>query len=364
MTVQAQSMSEPLVEVVRGPLVEAVHRGTIAVVDASGTLLAFVGDPRRKITYLRSAAKPFQSMPLVLSGATSRYDLAPTDLAIACASHNGEPGHVEQVSSLLDRLQVDAAQLACGIHPPLLPAAAHELERQGKAPGVLHNNCSGLHAGMLGLAGQLGVSASGYNLSGHAVQAAIVETIARFAGLQPSDVVIGEDDCAAPCHGISVYHMAVAYARLMLPEGRFDDETVAAARTIRETMAGNAWLIAGSGRLDTDVMEAGAGSIVAKGGASGVQCMGIQGGIGIALKIEDGASGPAAPGQPTAATTIEVLRQLGILDPAGSEALSRHARPSLRDRHGRETGWARPVFELGGAAPGAVRDLRSAPAAS
>lgn len=358
MTEQAPALSEPLVEVLRGPLVEAIHRGTIAVVDASGVLLASVGDPRRKITYMRSAAKPFQSMPLVLSGATAQLDLAAADLAIACASHNAEPGHVQQVTSLLDRLGVDAGQLACGSHPPLLPAAAQELERNGIAPSVLHNNCSGLHAGMLGLASQLCVPASGYNLSGHAVQDAIVANIARFAGLEPGDVILGEDDCAAPCHGISVYRMALAYARLMLPEGRFDDETVAAARTIRETMSGNAWLIAGTGRLDTDVMEAGAGAIVAKGGASGVQCLGVEGGIGIALKIEDGASGPAAPGQPTAVTTMEVLRQLGILDPTDSEALQRHARPSLRDRHGHETGWARPAFELGETAREAVATRR------
>lgn len=347
-------LSEPVVEVIRGPLVEAVHRGTIAVCDADGNLLASIGDPRRKVSYMRSAAKPFQSMPLVVSGAASRFGLAPPDIAIACASHNGEPGHVQQVTSLLDRLGIDAGQLVCGSHPPLLAAAAQQLERQGLAPSVLHNNCSGLHAGMLGLAIHLAAPASGYNLSGHAAQAAIVEVIASFAGLRPADVILGEDDCAAPCHGSSVYHMALAYARLMKPDGRFDDETVAAARTIRQAMTGNAWLIAGTGRLDTDLMEACAGAIVAKGGASGVQCVGIEGGIGVALKIEDGASGPVAPGQPTAVTTIETLRQLGILDPAGPEALSRHARPTLRDRHGHETGWARPTFGLGERAREAV----------
>ncbi len=355
---RAGALSEPLVEIVRGPLVEAAHRGTMAVVDAAGTLLASVGDPRRKVTYMRSAAKPFQSMPLVLSGAAARFDLAPADLAIACASHNAEPGHVQQVASLLDHLEVSAGQLACGTHPPLLASAARELERRGAVPNVLHNNCSGLHAGMLGLASQLAAPASGYNLSGHPVQTAIVESIARFAGLSAADVILGEDDCAAPCHGLSVYHMALAYARLMRPEGRFDDETVAAARAIRETMIENAWLIGGTGRLDTDLMEAGAGAVVAKGGASGVQCVGIEGGIGFAFKIEDGASGPAAPGQPTAVTTIEVLRQLGILDPAGSEALQRHARPSLKDRHGHETGFARPSFDLGKQVRDAVADRR------
>lgn len=352
-------LSEVMVEVVRGPLVEAVHRGTLAVVDVSGELLASVGDPRRKVAYMRSAAKPFQSMLLVLSGAASRYDLAPADLAIACASHNAEPRHVEQVRSLLDHLGVDPGQLACGSHPPLLPSAAQDLERHGIPPTVLHNNCSGLHSGMLGLAVQLGATTGGYERPEHPVQVAIVENLARFADLEPHDIVLGTDDCVSPCHGLSIYHMALAYARLMAPEGRFDADTVTAARTIREAMMGNAWLIGGSGRLDTDVMEAGAGRIVAKGGASGIQCIGIEGGIGLALKIEDGASGPAAPGRPTAASAMEALRQMGILDPEGSEVLRRHARPALRDRVGRESGHARPMFELGGAARQAVEIARS-----
>lgn len=359
MSDRVDELSEVIVEVVRGPLVEAVHRGTLAVVDASGALLASVGDPRRKVTYMRSAAKPFQSMPLVRSGAAARFGLTSADVAIACASHNAESRHVEQVTSLLDHLEVDAEQLVCGSHPPLLLSAAHELELQGVAPSVLHNNCSGLHAGMLGLAGQLGADATGYQLAEHPVQVAIVENIARFAGLSAPDVVLGQDDCVSPCHGLSVYHMALAYARLMAPEGMFDDETVAAARTIRAAMTGNAWLIGGTGRLDTDLMEAGAGRIVAKGGASGVECIGLEGGIGIALKIEDGASGPAAPGQPTAVTTIEALRQLGVLDPGVWNALGRHARPTLRDRHGDEIGYARPTFELGERARDAARDRRS-----
>lgn len=358
MTQTLSSFTEPLVEVVRGPLVEAVHRGTIAVVDASGELLASVGDPRRTITYWRSAAKPFQSMPLVMSGAAARVDLASADIAIACASHNGEPDHVTQVTSLLDHFRLDAEQLACGSHPPLLPAAAQELDRQGHAPNALHNNCSGLHAGMLGMATQLGVSTSGYNLAGHPVQAGIVENIARFTGLRAVDVILGEDDCVSPCHGLSVYHMAQAYARLMRPEDRFDEETVAAARTIREAMAGHPWLVAGTGRLDTDLMEAGGGAVVAKGGASGVECVAITGGIGFAMKVEDGASGPASPGHPTAVATIEALRQLGILDPDASEALQRHARPTLRDRNGHQTGWARAAFDLGDGAREAVAGRR------
>ncbi|MBA3234619.1 MAG: asparaginase, partial [Chloroflexi bacterium] len=214
---------------------------------------------------------------------------------------------------------------------------------------------SGLHSGMLGLAVQLGATTGGYERPEHPVQIAIVENLARFADLEPHDIVLGTDDCVSPCHGLSIYHMALAYARLMMPEGRFDAPTVAAARTIRAAMIGNAWLIAGSGRLDTDLMAAGAGRIVAKGGASGVQCIGLEGGIGIALKIEDGATGPATPGQPTAASTMEALRQLGVLDPEGSEDLRRHARPTLRDRHSREIGHARPMFELGGAARHAVQ---------
>lgn len=339
-------LSEVLVEVVRGDLVEAIHRGVVAVVAADGRLLASVGYPHRKMAYWRSSAKPFQSMPLVYLGVAERFGLDSADLAICTSSHNGEPEHVARVASVLAKLGLSPERLACGTHTPLHGGAADDLGREGRSPSVLHNNCSGLHAGMLATALHTGADLPGYANGAHAVQQEILENIGRFTGLEQEQIVVGVDDCASPCHGLSIYHMALAYARLMAPAGFVEDRYAAAAGTIREAMTAHPWLIAGSGRLDSDIMNAGAGSLVAKGGASGVECVGVAGGIGIALKLEDGATGPAATGRPTTVALLEALRQHGVLDPSEHERLREHAAPVLTTREGAAVGSARPAFTL------------------
>lgn len=340
------AISRVLVEVVRGDLVEAIHRGVIAVVAADGRLLASVGDPHRKVAYWRSSAKPFQSMPLVYGGVAERFGLDSADLAICTSSHNGEAEHVARVASVLDRLGLASERLACGTHAPLHPGAADDLNREQRAPNVLHNNCSGLHAGMLATALHTGADLPGYAHGEHPVQQEILENIGRFTGLDPERIIVGVDDCASPCHGLSVYHMALAYARLMAPAGFVEDRYAAAADAIRGAMTAHPWLVAGSGRLDSDLMAAGAGSLVAKGGASGVECVGLAGGIGIALKLEDGATGPAATGRPTTVALLEALRQHGVLDPSRHERLREHAVPVLTTRDGVAVGSARPAFTL------------------
>jgi L-asparaginase II len=343
-------MSEPLVEVVRGPLVEAVHRGDVAVVDSSGVLRASVGDPESKVSYLRSSAKPFQSMPLVYGGAAARWTFDDEDLAVCCASHNGEPVHTHRIASLLERIGVAPADLACGAHPPLHRDAAAALARDGVEPNVLHSNCSGLHTGMLAQARQLGVDIRGYESPGHPVQQEVLANVARFTGLTPGDIPVGVDGCAAPCYGVSLYHMAFAYARLVDPRD-VGEPYASAAGAIRTAMTRHPHLVAGTGRFDTDVMTLGKGLVLAKGGASGVQCVGITGGVGVAVKIEDGAEGHASPARPTTVAAIEVLRQLGVLDDTQVAALGEHARPVMRTVPGEPVGEVRPAFTL---APGPV----------
>ncbi len=341
-------LSAPLVELVRGPLVEAVHTGTIAVVDASGRLLGSVGDPLAKVTYWRSSAKPWQAMPLILSGAAQRYGLDAADIAICTASHNGEPIHVERVAQVLAKMGLTPEVLACGTHLPLGATAAGSIVRAGVEPSQLHNNCSGMHAAMLGTARHTGAPLDGYAEPDHPVHARILDAISTFTGLDAADVIVGMDDCAAPCYGLSVYHMALAYARLMRPEPVVDEAHSRAATTIRDAMTTHPDLIAGSGRIDTDLMVAAAGAIVAKGGASGVQCVGHADGIGIALKIDDGATGPWPPARPTSVAIMEVLRQLELLEADALEALRAHGEAIVTDRNGRTVGEGRPVFSLEG----------------
>src|ERR1700730_16177995 len=142
-------MNNPvLVEVIRSGLGESRHRGAVAVADAGGALVLGVGDVAAEV-FPRWAVKALQALPLVESGAAERYALGDEELALACASHSGEPAHVEVVTRMLSQAGLDASALACGTHWPSSQNAAFALARAGAAPSALHNNCSGKHAGFL-----------------------------------------------------------------------------------------------------------------------------------------------------------------------------------------------------------------------
>lgn len=338
-------MSAPLVERRRGALVDALHRGDLALVAADGALEASVGDPRGRRVYWRSAAKPFQALPVVSSGAAIRWGLSGEDLAMIAGSHNGEPMHVERVRALLERIGLGAQELACGTHPPLDPAAARALEQRGESPGPEHNNCSAKHVGMLALAEHMGVERRGYWTPEHPVQREILAHVAHFAGLAPAHIAIGLDGCGVPCFGTSVYHLALAFARLVEPDGAVTDSEADAARAIAAAMAAHPYLVAGRNRLDTELMLVGAGALIVKGGADGVQCVGLRGGLGLAVKIEDGAAA-TAPGRPPGFVAIEALRQLGFLGHEALVALGDHARPRVETLSRRPAGDVRATFRL------------------
>ncbi len=336
-------MSVTLVEGTRGPLVETVHRGDLAVVDREGRLRCSAGDPRAKRAFVRSAAKPFQAMPIVYTGAFERWDFDDADLALFCASHNGEPVHTERVASVLARIGLGANDLRCGVHPPLDADTAKAMRAARQEPTALHSNCSGKHAGMLALALHLGADPDGYLDPGHPVQREILSSVARMAGTEPADIPLGNDGCGVPCFGLTVFEAALAFARLADP-GELAEPYRGAAIRVRDAMRAHPYLVAGRGRFDTDLMTAGAGRFVAKGGASGVQGVGVVGdGTGVAVKIEDGGSPPYSQ---AAVASIEALRQIGALDEAAAAAMAAHARPVIRNVVGREVGGARPVFTL------------------
>lgn len=310
------------VRVYRGEVVESVHQVDVAVVDARGRLLASAGDPKR-VTFWRSAAKPFQLLPFVEAGGAERFGLEPGDLAIACGSHGGEPVHVGQVRHFLSAAGMDEGFLRCGAHPPLHEPSARALQARGEAPGRIHCNCSGKHAAMLAFARLLGADPAQYLDPDHPVQERILEAVARETGVPSDRIEVAVDGCGAPVFALPLSAMARAYARLA------GAEEGSALGKIRSAMIAHPYLVAGAGRLSTEAMELLRPKLVAKSGAEGVYCAGlVELGVGIALKVRDGAQRAAGP------AFTALLEAAGLLGPDARERLARHRRPEVRNHAG------------------------------
>ncbi len=344
----SESEQEPalLVEVTRGPITESRHRGDVIALDGNGEPVASLGAPN-KVTFLRSSSKPLQALPLVASGAADRFGFTEQEVALACASHNGEPIHTQIVESMLTKIGLGTDALRCGVHEPYSADEARRLRERGEAPNVLQNNCSGKHAGMLALALYLGAPAETYLDREHPVQRAIIEAISRFSDTRIEDIPVGVDGCAAPVFAISVRAMALMYARLVNPVS-FDAATQRACARIVNAMSNNPALIGGTkDRLDTEMMRATKGALISKVGAEGVYTVGVlpcprwPDGLGLALKIEDGDDHRARP-----TAVIEALRQLDVLTDDAISLVAMYSRFTIRNRRGDIVGEVRPAFNL------------------
>jgi len=326
------------IETTRGNLVEAVHRVAVAVVDARGTLLAGAGDPDL-VSWWRSAAKPFQALPLLDDGAADAFRLSDEELALACASHSSEPRHLELVSRFMDKVGITDAELSCGVHPPLSPQVAQEVSCGRARPTARWSNCSGKHTGMLALAKHHGWPLPGYNAAGHPVQQRILAEVARWTGVPAADLQLSVDGCTAVCFGLSLRAMATAYAG-------FGASAAAGPRRVLAAMTSHPFLVAGTGRLCTDLMQAWPGRIVAKVGAEGIYSAALpQLGVGLALKVEDGDTRAAS------VALLEVLSQLlAQIAPGqgdfGAPQLARHGRQPLCNTRGEVTGELRAAGRL------------------
>jgi L-asparaginase II len=338
----------PLVEVRRGQITESRHRGHVVAMDAEGKVVARLGQPE-VTTYLRSSAKPFQAIPLVASGAADRFGFTEKEIAIVCASHNGEAIHTETVARMLDKIGLDASALKCGVHEPFSTEVAAELRAQGLRPTVLHNNCSGKHTGMLALALYLGAPIETYDCMDNPVQQLILRSVSDFSGQPVAEIQLGVDGCGAPVFGVPVTMMALMYARLVAqPEGFCDPASREAARRISRAMTTHPEIVGGRAeRLDTKVMLAGGGRVVSKVGAEGVYTAGVFAsekwprGLGIAIKIEDGEDRRARP-----TVVIETLRQLAILEPEAIAELEPYSSFPVRNHRGDRVGEVRASFKL------------------
>src|ERR1043165_878508 len=169
-------IAEPLVEVKRGSITESRHRGHIVAVEPDGNIVASLGAPHN-VTFLRSSAKPFQALPLLLTGAADHFGFTDREVALVCASHNGEPIHTELAASMLKKIGLGPEALKCGVHEPYSVQAAADLRARGEEPNVLHNNCSGKHTGMLAVALQLGAPIDSYENPSSPVQKAIANVM-------------------------------------------------------------------------------------------------------------------------------------------------------------------------------------------
>ncbi len=287
-TAAANTVNSVLIEVTRGSIVESRHRGAAVVATADGSLLIAVGRFGDSVLP-RSAIKPLQAIPLIETGAADRYGIAAEEIALACASHSGDPRHVALVSGLLNRLGLTAADLVCGSHLLLHGNSAAALLRSGRHPSGLHNNCSGKHAGFLATACHMGEPILGYADPQHPVQRRVVGVLGQMSCIPSEDLVSVVDGCGAPNFALPLSGLAIAMARLVAPDRGTPKRATAASRIVT-AMVSHPHLVAGTERFDTAVMTAASGRLISKGGAEGVQAAAlVHEGIGIAVKIDDGA---------------------------------------------------------------------------
>lgn len=332
--------SPVMVEVTRSDDVESRHRAAAVIVTAEGNIVEAWGDPALQV-FPRSAIKPIQAMPLILSGAADAFNLSEAELTIACGSHNGEPAHVELVDKWLKRIGCTPADLGCGGHLPYHASSAEALLRQGGTPSRLHDNCSGKHAGFLTLARHLGVPVQGYLKPDHPVQQEVMKAMAFMTGFPPAATASGVDGCGIPAYAFPLHALAWSIARFGAPE-TLPATYAAAATRLAQAITHAPWYIAGTSRFCTVAMEALKGRVIVKTGAEGVFMAAFPAKkLGVALKIRDGAARAAE------VLMAGLIRRIEGIDLAAYPALNELSSPTLRTRTGEPTGLIRLAADAG-----------------
>ena len=314
--------------VTRGSVVESRHVVHAAVVSAGGELLQAAGDAGI-VTWWRSCAKPFQVMPLVERDGLQQLEWRDDELALACASHGGEPEHVAIAEAMLRRIGLEEGDLACGPHEPLTARGARLLRESGHRVTRLHNNCSGKHAAMLAQAVLAHEPTAGYERIDHPVQQRALQTVAGWAAVDVASVGIAVDGCGVPVFSLPLANMALSYARLVSAAARGH----VTATQVVHAMTGHPFLIGGSDRFDTALMEACRGHVLCKIGAEGVHTLAlVDRGIGIAVKVEDGTARAQYP------AVLALLAQLGELPCSLPDGLREFSARPLRNTRGEVVG--------------------------
>ncbi len=332
-----------LVEVTRGERVESSHYGCVVVADPQGRVVAAVGDPETWVC-LRSMAKPMQVVPLLTTGAAAALDFGPEELAVFSGSLNGQDFQVAIIQRVLARLGLTAAHLQCGIHAPSHRPTAQALAKAGESPGPLHNNCAGKHTAMLALCVHQGWPTAEYLDRQHPVQQLILETVAQITECPRELITVAIDGCGAPVFYVPLRQIAQAYAKFAaaaldrLAPGPLTE----AMATVARACLAHPRLIAGDGRICTDIMQALPGKVIAKTGAEGGYALAlVDRGLGVAMKVADGHHRGLNP------TAIEVLEQLQVLTPEAAAALAKYHRPAIKNHRQEKVGEIRPCFRVG-----------------
>ena len=314
-----------LVEALRGSVPESLHRGALAIVDAEGGLRQSLGDITRPI-FPRSAVKVLQALPLVESGAAERWGLNDAELALACASHGGEPLHAATAAGMLAKAGVDVQALECGTHWPYHDGSIKALAAAGQVPSALHNNCSGKHAGFVCLGCLMAEGSDrraflhGYVKPEHPVMREVTAALQASTGYDLAKTAVGTDGCSIPTYAIPLQHLAHAFARVATGVG-LSPGRAAAAKRLRAAVAKAPHMVAGSGRFDSRVMELLGARVFCKVGAEGVYCAALPTlGLGVAIKMDDGNTARAC--EVVMAAVIEALLPLSDSEASFMRSLS------------------------------------------
>jgi L-asparaginase II len=357
------SSYRPIFQLTRGDIVESLHFGAIAVMEATGRMVAWYGDPGL-VTYMRSSAKPLQALPFLENGGMSYFGLTLQEVALLFASHSGTDEHVSVVRSIQIKTGVSEADLMCGIHTAYDRQTAKAMHERGEVPTPNRHNCSGKHTGMLAYSRMLGIPTNPEELvyidPTHPVQRNILVTLAEMSDLKPEEIHIGIDGCSAPNFALPLRSTALTFARLCQPD-RLAKKRAETCRLITKAMLTYPDMIGGPDNFDTSLMQTAQGRVICKGGAEGFQAFGIMPGaiepgsqaMGVAFKVSDGdlkghnfpAGDPRGHVRP--AVSLEILRQLGVFEAKDLEKLAEFG-PEFPIENWRKmkVGWASPCFKL------------------
>jgi L-asparaginase II len=333
-------MANPvLVEVMRGDIVESRHRGAFIVMDGDGGILASEGDVDQPV-FPRSAVKAIQALPLVESGAADAFGFGSREIALACASHSGEPEHAALAADMLARAGLDETALECGSHWPMRQEATVALAAGGQTPSQLHNNCSGKHAGFLCTCRHVGLDHRGYVAAGHGEQEFVREAMESVTGTAHGSANRAIDGCSIPTYAVPLTDLAHGFARMATGQG-MGTVRASAARHILSACMAEPFFMSGTGTADLALISAGAGRLFVKTGAEGVYCGAVpELGLGIAVKCDDGASRAAE------VVVASVLARLLAADDALAAKLRALATPPILSRRGATVGGLRAAGPL------------------